>query len=842
MNGPQRPLSSSTSRTSASAGRRDRAMDVYDELDQFVDSEPAGWADHKPGRRASSLGDAAASADDADNLALYARAARRADLYHDDDPGEAAFSRAPARSRREAFAQRLNEELTKPPRALPEDEDGSDRGTTAQPYHEHDGPTVSPRIGNGHDGHGPRTPMRTRATPTAAGPVGRSPAGGSAAGATKGSGPSNGSRGNGASHPGGLGAGHRAIEGSEAAAARATPSRRVPPPSPPMVDADDAPADSLDWELDNAIGAIVANNRRVQATQGDDAPARDLAGEGASTQQPGQRAAGPGGAELSDASLGAEPTADGALAPQEAVGTRLRPGHVSGEIAARPSAQEPGKEQAPPHKSGPALSRPIGALKRLRPIPTFSFNRREDPDANDLPQRADPDNPLSDVFFQDVRAQFDAVHPEPVDTFGGHDPNGQFGDDPGEVLADHVQSVLGDEYEILPDEEARELPPSLRREGGARGSSLMRGAGLAVVVAGVAVLSLAVVVGINVFAGSTDTGGAGPPVIRADARDVREWPADIGIAAEPDILERTSVEETAALVLPDRVDITNALPPSSANGSADEELITRRVGTLEVRPDGTIVTAGASSGFSPSGSVRAPAEELPVPGIERVASPGTGNASDLLDDLDVVGGEDPAGQSAARAPAQDASSAFDPPAIDTPSVRTSPWADPGSPDPSSIDPSSTGPSGADPWAAEPGPREASPSDPFGDVTADGNVAVVLALPRPRPAPPPRRTAPVRATPAVATPAFTSQDALSTPWGVQISAQRSMADAERSMADLKSRFPSLIGAADPKIVAADVAGKGRYYRVRIGASSRTEAANLCDRIKNAGADCFIGPNR
>ena len=44
-----------------------------------------------------------------------------------------------------------------------------------------------------------------------------------------------------------------------------------------------------------------------------------------------------------------------------------------------------------------------------------------------------------------------------------------------------------------------------------------------------------------------------------------------------------------------------------------------------------------------------------------------------------------------------------------------------------------------------------------------------------------------------------------------------------------------------ILQANVAGRGVFYRVRICANSRAEAANLCQRLKSAGADCFIGRN-
>ena len=75
----------------------------------------------------------------------------------------------------------------------------------------------------------------------------------------------------------------------------------------------------------------------------------------------------------------------------------------------------------------------------------------------------------------------------------------------------------------------------------------------------------------------------------------------------------------------------------------------------------------------------------------------------------------------------------------------------------------------------------------------------------------------------------------------MSSQRSLADAQQSLENLKVRYPSILAEAEPMIVQADVGDRGRFYRVRLAANSRGEANALCQRLKAAGADCFIGRN-
>jgi cell division septation protein DedD len=72
--------------------------------------------------------------------------------------------------------------------------------------------------------------------------------------------------------------------------------------------------------------------------------------------------------------------------------------------------------------------------------------------------------------------------------------------------------------------------------------------------------------------------------------------------------------------------------------------------------------------------------------------------------------------------------------------------------------------------------------------------------------------------------------------VQLAASQDRADAERTA----TRFASL----NPRIEAADVPGKGRFWRVRVGAFDTKQAAEryLRDVARETGAKGFVTPSR
>ncbi|GAB4351104.1 MAG: hypothetical protein Kow0026_07900 [Oricola sp.] len=91
--------------------------------------------------------------------------------------------------------------------------------------------------------------------------------------------------------------------------------------------------------------------------------------------------------------------------------------------------------------------------------------------------------------------------------------------------------------------------------------------------------------------------------------------------------------------------------------------------------------------------------------------------------------------------------------------------------------------------------------------------------------PPAQPAPQQAVPAGA-------------YTVQIASQPSAELARKSAADLSRVYANLIGNRQVAIQQAEIEGRGTYHRVRIVANSRQDAVALCERIKQEGGSCFV----
>ncbi len=76
------------------------------------------------------------------------------------------------------------------------------------------------------------------------------------------------------------------------------------------------------------------------------------------------------------------------------------------------------------------------------------------------------------------------------------------------------------------------------------------------------------------------------------------------------------------------------------------------------------------------------------------------------------------------------------------------------------------------------------------------------------------------------------------YSMQISSQPSEAGARQSYQDLSSRYASILGGRNYNIQRADIPNKGVFYRVRIPVGTRAEATALCNQYKAAGGSCFV----
>jgi hypothetical protein len=78
--------------------------------------------------------------------------------------------------------------------------------------------------------------------------------------------------------------------------------------------------------------------------------------------------------------------------------------------------------------------------------------------------------------------------------------------------------------------------------------------------------------------------------------------------------------------------------------------------------------------------------------------------------------------------------------------------------------------------------------------------------------------------------------------VQVSSQRSEAEAQSAFHSLQAKYPNQLGGRQLQILKADLGAKGTYYRAAVGPfGNANEAAELCSSLKSAGGQCLIQRN-
>jgi hypothetical protein len=114
------------------------------------------------------------------------------------------------------------------------------------------------------------------------------------------------------------------------------------------------------------------------------------------------------------------------------------------------------------------------------------------------------------------------------------------------------------------------------------------------------------------------------------------------------------------------------------------------------------------------------------------------------------------------------------------------------------------------------------------------------------APPPQR-ARVAAAPVAVASAGSEAGVQASPssgggYAVQITSQRTAAEAHASFRELRAKFPNQLGHREAMIRRADLGAKGTFYRALVGPfSSSEQAAELCSGLKAAGGSCIVQRN-
>lgn len=373
-----------------------------------------------------------------------------------------------------------------------------------------------------------------------------------------------------------------------------------------------------------------------------------------------------------------------------------------------------------------------------------------------------------------------------------------------------------------------------------------------------------VVLGGGVFA-LTNMGGdemsGPPPVITADGEGLKVYPDSQTSANDGQnklIYDRVGSDNGSdeRLVLQDETPVAS-LPPAPLSGNDDTDGAPgvssgpRKVRTVVVRPDGTIISGDAPGRTAPAA---APDSAPAAPAGDTARIPGTGpeeptaasgqattdaNGVRQVSTMPITSGTAEGAQnqltSTLDAAGQAAAGAANQLSGDRSAQAGAPAAANGSTDPTGPNVPRTKPGDIDTLAANAtAPRQAepvrSPQAPL-DLTAQA--------PRTTPAP----AAPAQPQQPAATQA--SAPATGTiPAGtyiVQVSSQRTQEQAQAAFGDLQRRYGSVLDGVSPVIERADLGDRGTFYRVRIPTSSRDDAISLCERLKSAGGDCFVRRN-
>jgi hypothetical protein len=323
-------------------------------------------------------------------------------------------------------------------------------------------------------------------------------------------------------------------------------------------------------------------------------------------------------------------------------------------------------------------------------------------------------------------------------------------------------------------------------------SRAMAGPLVATLLLGCAAVALYTVLGL----GSNSSDGPAPLVV-AESAPIKEVPEQAPATQENQSVVFNEIEgvNTGAveqIVSRDQSDL-RPVPPAASSDTNEEGLVNRKVRTVTVRPDGTIVSGGDSL----AGSTMLPVDRPTVPEV-----PGADfSTPDLI----------ASGNAAAASASQPAA---------TPAPTVVP-----------VQPGSTVP--AVDLSGNPVSGKSAPV-PLARP-ADLASRVPIAAPTATAAPASTLQAPAAQAPAAATQVTASGSAA--PAYVQLSSQRTEEAARQTAQQIVARFGSLFNGANLEIQRVDLAERGIFYRVRVPASSIQAANTLCSNIKANGGDCY-----
>ncbi len=134
--------------------------------------------------------------------------------------------------------------------------------------------------------------------------------------------------------------------------------------------------------------------------------------------------------------------------------------------------------------------------------------------------------------------------------------------------------------------------------------------------------------------------------------------------------------------------------------------------------------------------------------------------------------------------------------------------------------------------------EARPAAPVQHAATAPSHNAPLSLSPDAPVRGPVRTAAVAAPAPIARAAAAAKGS----YAVQLSSQRSEAEAQSAFRSLKAKYPSQLGGHELIIHKVELGAKGTYYRAMVGPfATANEASTLCNGLKAAGGSCIVQRN-
>jgi hypothetical protein len=336
-----------------------------------------------------------------------------------------------------------------------------------------------------------------------------------------------------------------------------------------------------------------------------------------------------------------------------------------------------------------------------------------------------------------------------------------------------------------------------------------------------------------------------PPVVKAETGPARVQPVNPGGVEIPN--QNKQIYERA----------TGAAPSKSNVVNTTEQPIDLNQAVRNVAP--RVVLPGGITSATPDTATTSPTVPVPPTAQPQSAAP-SGVAAVLGEpkrvktvsvrpDGTVVSSTE-ASAPAATASAPSASlSGLSAPSLSAPSV---PVLAPLPPKPPAA---GVTPSAAKPAEPKPAPARQPKPASGGDVSADASAPLSIAPTQnaAQAKSQQRITAPAASQPVVNSPTIIAR-APSTPaatvpaqaasgsgsFSVQLAAPGSDKEARDTFSSLQRKFPNDLSGMSPSIRRAEV-GEKTIYRLRVGPMERAEATSLCESLKASGGQCFVARN-